>query len=58
MGDLLIQAHLVTAENVAEAMGRQAALGGRLGDNLVASSSAFLASPPTSGQRESTSSIC
>jgi len=36
MGDLLIQAHLVTAENVAEAMERQATLGGRLGDNLVA----------------------
>jgi hypothetical protein len=36
LGDLLIQAHLVTAENVAEAMQRQASNGGRLGDNLVA----------------------
>ncbi|MGD0941219.1 MAG: hypothetical protein ABR905_16055 [Terracidiphilus sp.] len=36
LGDLLIQAHLVTADNVAEAMQRQAVLGGRLGDNLVA----------------------
>jgi hypothetical protein len=36
MGDLLIQAHLVTQENVAEAMERQSVLGGRLGDNLVA----------------------
>ena len=36
MGDLLIQAHPVTQENVAEAMDRQSVLGGRLGDNLVA----------------------
>jgi hypothetical protein len=36
LGDLLIQANLVTAENVAEAQRRQAANGGRLGDNLVA----------------------
>ena len=36
LGDLLTQANLVTAENVAEAQRRQADSGGRLGDNLVA----------------------
>ncbi len=36
LGDLLVRANLVTVDNVAEAMQRQAANGGRLGDNLVA----------------------
>ncbi len=36
LGDLLIQANLVTAAQVAEALARQAGNGGRLGDNLVA----------------------
>ncbi|MGA2887819.1 MAG: hypothetical protein ABSE51_07190 [Terracidiphilus sp.] len=36
LGDLLIRANLVTFENVAEALTRQAGNGGRLGDNLVA----------------------
>src|SRR5580658_5783763 len=37
LGDLLIQASLVTAENVANALELQAERGGRLGDHLVAS---------------------
>jgi len=37
LGDLLIQARLVTAENVANALELQADRGGRLGDHLVAS---------------------
>ena len=36
LGDLLIAAKLVTAEQVAQAMKTQEARGGRLGDNLVA----------------------
>ena len=36
LGDLLIQAHLVTQENVTEALEHQAENGKRLGDNLVA----------------------
>jgi hypothetical protein len=36
LGDLLMQANLITAENIAEALVRQASEGGRLGDNLVA----------------------
>jgi hypothetical protein len=35
LGDLLIRAKLVTEEDVAKALGRQADDGGRLGDNLV-----------------------
>jgi len=35
LGDLLVRVKLVTEEDVAEALERQAALGGRLGDNLV-----------------------
>jgi len=37
LGDLLIQANLVTAENVASALRMQAERGGRLGDHLVTS---------------------
>jgi hypothetical protein len=37
LGDLLIQANLVTAENVANALELQADRGGRLGDHLVSS---------------------
>ncbi|MGC2546797.1 MAG: hypothetical protein WA426_13195, partial [Silvibacterium sp.] len=37
MGDLLIRAKLVTAEQVAKALESQAGGGGRLGDVLVAS---------------------
>jgi len=37
LGDLLIQANLVTPENVADALELQATRGGRLGDHLVAS---------------------
>ena len=37
LGDLLIRAKLVTEEDVAKALGRQADDGGRLGDNLVTS---------------------
>jgi hypothetical protein len=37
LGDLLIQAKLVTADNVAIALRMQAVKGGRLGDHLVAS---------------------
>ena len=36
MGDLLIRARLITEEDVARALERLAAQGGRLGDNLVA----------------------
>ena len=36
LGDLLTQANLVTAEDVAEALKRMATNGGRLGENLVA----------------------
>ena len=36
MGDLLVQAKLVTLEQVTEAIDLQAQLGGRLGDRLVA----------------------
>jgi hypothetical protein len=36
LGDLLIRANLVTPEDVAGALARQASCGGRLGDNLVA----------------------
>jgi energy-coupling factor transporter ATP-binding protein EcfA2 len=36
MGDLLVSAHLVTVEDVAAALARQAENGARLGDNLVA----------------------
>lgn len=36
LGDLLIRTHLVSEEDVARALARQADLGGRLGDNLVA----------------------
>ncbi len=36
LGELLVKAHLVTVEEVAEAVQRQASNGGRLGDNLVA----------------------
>jgi hypothetical protein len=36
LGDLLVKANLVTAENIVEALERQASKGGRLGDNLVA----------------------
>jgi hypothetical protein len=36
LGDLLIQANLVTVGDVAEALERQSSNGGRLGDNLVA----------------------
>ena len=36
MGDLLVQANLVTDKDVAAALERQAGNGGRLGDNLVA----------------------
>ncbi|MGC9159585.1 MAG: hypothetical protein ACP5FH_11405, partial [Terracidiphilus sp.] len=36
LGDLLIQAKLVTIEDVSRALGRMAGHGGRLGDNLVA----------------------
>ncbi len=36
LGDLLIQANLVTVEDVTRALGRMASHGGRLGDNLVA----------------------
>jgi hypothetical protein len=36
MGDLLIGAKLVTVEDVAAALARQAENGARLGDNLVA----------------------
>src|SRR5580698_9312526 len=36
LGDLLIQARLVTVENVANALELQANRGGRLGDHLVA----------------------
>jgi hypothetical protein len=36
LGDLLVRARLVTEEEVAEALRRQAGLGGRLGDTLVA----------------------
>lgn len=36
LGDLLVKANLVTAENIAQALERQASEGGRLGDNLVA----------------------
>ena len=39
MGDLLIQAKLVTLEEVTEALDLQAQLGGRLGDRLVAAGS-------------------
>ncbi len=35
LGDLLIQAHLVSEGDVAAALERQAGVGGRLGDNLV-----------------------
>jgi len=35
LGDLLVKANLVTAENIAQALERQASQGGRLGDNLV-----------------------
>jgi hypothetical protein len=35
LGDLLVKANLVTAENIAQALERQASEGGRLGDNLV-----------------------
>ena len=36
MGDLLVRARLVTEEQIAQALERQTAQGGRLGDNLVA----------------------
>ncbi|MFZ0630972.1 MAG: hypothetical protein WA399_03270 [Acidobacteriaceae bacterium] len=36
LGDLLVQARLVTAEDVAKALERQTSEGGRLGENLVA----------------------
>ena len=36
LGDLLIRAKLITEEDVAKALERMAAHGGRLGDNLVA----------------------
>jgi energy-coupling factor transporter ATP-binding protein EcfA2 len=36
LGDLLVQARLVTVEDIAKALERQAANGGRLGENLVA----------------------
>jgi hypothetical protein len=36
LGDLLVQARLVTAEDIAQALERQAGEGGRLGENLVA----------------------
>ncbi len=36
MGDLLIQAHLVSTEDVARALERLVVSGGRLGDSLVA----------------------
>ena len=36
LGDLLIQANLVSAEDVAKALDRMVGSGGRLGDNLVA----------------------
>ncbi len=36
LGDLLIQANLVTAKDVAEALKRQAGMGGHLGNHLVA----------------------
>ena len=35
LGDLLIEAKLVTTEQVVKAVGLQAELGGRLGDRLV-----------------------
>ncbi len=58
LGDLLIQANLITVEDVAKALERQSGQGGRLGDNLVANGAieqraleAFLkripAEPPT-----------
>jgi energy-coupling factor transporter ATP-binding protein EcfA2 len=36
LGDLLVQAKLVTVEDIAKALERQASHGGRLGENLVA----------------------
>ena len=68
LGDLLIQANLVSAADVAKALERMVSSGGRLGENLVAIGAidqrvldAFLIasppSPPTSRPPESTSSI-
>ena len=36
LGDLLVRVKLITEEDVAKALARQAERGGRLGDNLVA----------------------
>jgi energy-coupling factor transporter ATP-binding protein EcfA2 len=36
LGDLLVQARLVTAEDITNALERQASQGGRLGENLIA----------------------
>ena len=35
LGDLLVRVKLVTEDDVAKALERQAAFGGRLGENLV-----------------------